>query len=303
MNLRHLQYFRVIAETEHITQAAIKLSITQPSLSHAISELEKELGTYLFEKQGRNIRLTKYGKLFLSYVNRALDELEKGEKKVRELTSPSSGVIDLAFIYTLGAHFVPALVQSFSMPDEHKKMSFTFHQGNTKNIIQGLKDDQYDIAFCSYIDHEPEIEFIPMAEQELVVITPRNHPLSGAGGIDLKDITGYPMVYFNTKSGLRPIIDSLFAKVGARPKIACEIEEDTAMAGLVSVGYGIAVMPRISALSHFDVEIHNILNPAYERFIYIASVRNRYLSPAATEFRNFAINYGKKFYLKTHKHA
>ena len=69
MNLNHLSYFRVLAKLEHYTQAAEELSITQPSLSHAMSTLEKELGTYLFEKDGRNIKLTKYGKIYYEYVS------------------------------------------------------------------------------------------------------------------------------------------------------------------------------------------------------------------------------------------
>jgi len=293
MNLKHLQYFRVIAEMEHLTQAAVQLSITQPSLSHAISELEKELGTRLFEKQGRNIRLTKYGKIFLSYVNRALNELEEGERQLKELTSPSSGKIDLAFIYTLGAHFVPVLAQAFSARKEHKDMSLAFHQGNNKSIIQGLKDDVYDLAFCSYTDNEPDIEFVPLAEEELVMVVPVNHPLAQYESIDLKDAAAYPLVCFMEKSVLRPIIDGLFSQVGASPIIACEIEESNAMAGLVAVGYGIGIMPRISTLAHFEVKVLSISNPPYQRFIYMASIRNRYLSPATHKFRDFAISYGK----------
>ena len=98
MNLNHLSYFRVLAKLEHYTQAAEELSITQPSLSHAMSTLEKDLGTYLFEKQGRNIKLTKYGKIYFEYVDRALSELEKGEKKIRELTNVSTGPIELGYI-------------------------------------------------------------------------------------------------------------------------------------------------------------------------------------------------------------
>ena len=64
MNLKQLQYFSVLARYEHYTKAAAQLSITQPSLSHAIAELEKDLGTNLFEKHGRNVRLTKYGRAF-----------------------------------------------------------------------------------------------------------------------------------------------------------------------------------------------------------------------------------------------
>lgn len=294
MNLRQLHYFRVLAKMEHFTQAAAELSITQPSLSHAISELEKELGTYLFEKQGRNIRLTKYGKFFLMYVNRALEELERGEKKLRELTSPSQGTIDLAFIYTLGAHFVPTMIQAFSKQESYKDISFSFYQGSTKNIIKNLKEEKFDLAFCSFVENEPEVEFVPLVKQELVVIVPTNHPLASFNSIDLTDTASCPFVFFNKESGVRPIIDSLFAKVNIRPKIVCEVEEDNAMAGLVSVNYGIAVMPRISSLENFNVKILQITNPSHERYIYIASVKNRYLSPATCQFRDFAINYSKE---------
>ena len=68
MNLNHLYYFRALAKEEHYTRTADMLSITQPSLSHAISMLEQELETNLFEKRGRNVVLTKYGKVFLEYV-------------------------------------------------------------------------------------------------------------------------------------------------------------------------------------------------------------------------------------------
>ena len=61
MNLYHLRYFVTLAKLEHYTKAAEELAITQPSLSHAMSTFEKELGTYLFEKDGRNINLSKFG--------------------------------------------------------------------------------------------------------------------------------------------------------------------------------------------------------------------------------------------------
>ena len=78
MNLSQLQYFRTLAKEEHYTRAAQILSITQPSLSHAIAQLEQELGTRLFEKKGRNVVLTRYGKIFLPYVEESLKVLEEG---------------------------------------------------------------------------------------------------------------------------------------------------------------------------------------------------------------------------------
>lgn len=296
MNLKHLEYFRVLAKMEHYTQASEYLSITQPSLTYAISELEKELGTYLFEKQGRNIRLTKYGKFFLTYVDNALNELQRGEKKLRELVSPSHGTIDLAFIYTLGPHFVPTMIQSFFSNEDNKNIYFSFSQGTTKNIIEGLKEEKFDLAFCSLVENEPDIDFLPIASQELVLIVPLDHPLAKYDKIDLKDTAPYPFVFFNKKSGLRPLIDSLFSKVNVTPQVICEVEEDSAVAGFVSINYGIAVVPRIWILQHFNIKILPIENPSHERFVYLASIKNRYLSPVVHSFRDFVINYSKTHY-------
>ena len=75
MNLYHLRYFATLAHLEHYTKAAEILAITQPSLSHAIASLEKELGVKLFEKEGRNVALTKCGQAFLIDVEQALEEV------------------------------------------------------------------------------------------------------------------------------------------------------------------------------------------------------------------------------------
>lgn len=83
MNLQQLIYFRKIAELQHYTKAAEELHITQPCLSHAISELESELGVPLFYKSGRNIRLTQYGECYLSHVQAALDALDSGRHRDR----------------------------------------------------------------------------------------------------------------------------------------------------------------------------------------------------------------------------
>lgn len=113
MNLNQLQYFVTLAHMEHYTRAAEKLSITQPSLSHAISSLENELGTYLFEKQGRNVVLTKYGRLFMEYAEEALSILDAGIRKMKAMTSETSGHIDMGYIYTQGGEFIPEVVKGF----------------------------------------------------------------------------------------------------------------------------------------------------------------------------------------------
>lgn len=91
MNLRQLYYFKAIAELEHYTRAAEKLYVSQSSLSHAIQELETELNVEFFVKKGRNVELTKYGKLFLPYVQKSIDTLEAGIAKLADYINPNTG--------------------------------------------------------------------------------------------------------------------------------------------------------------------------------------------------------------------
>lgn len=293
MNLNYLKYFRVLAKLEHYTQAAEELSITQPSLSHAMSELEKSLGAYLFEKQGRNIKLTKYGKIYFEYVDRALSELDSGEKKLRELTNISTGTIELGYIYTLGPSFVPSLISSFTGVEANKNIKFSFGQGTTNALIEGLKKEKFDMVFCSYVENEPDIEFIPISKEELVLIVSNEHPLAKNDNIDLREVDKYPFIGFSEKSGIRLLINSLFKKVDITPNIICEVEEDNAVAGLVEINYGISVIPRISSLKYYNIKVLPIINPIHERFIYLAVLKNKYLTPSVNLFKKYIIEYSK----------
>lgn len=290
MNLNQLHYFVTLAHMEHYTKAAEQLSITQPSLSHAISMLEQELETSLFEKRGRNVVLTKYGRIFLGYVEESLGILESGIKKTKALTSETSGVIDLAYIYTLGSVFVPQLVGDFLRQHKDWNVKFHFTVGNTTDIIQGLKEEKYDLAFCSRKAKEPNVEFVPIGKEKLAVVVPKGHELGRKERVDLSDTLKYPQIYFTKTSGLRPVIDGLFEKIGGVPQIAYEIEEDGAMAGLVSQNFGIAVMPEIPILKNLEVDVLEIESPAYERHIYMAQMKSKYLAPVTKEFVEFVRN-------------
>jgi DNA-binding transcriptional LysR family regulator len=218
------------------------------------------------------------------------------------MVSPTEGKIDLAFIYTLGPNFVPKIIQSFLRETNYKNVEFSFAQGNTQHLINSLKQGKFDLVFCSFVKDEPNVDFIPIAQQELVIIVPNDHPLSNLKSVDLEETAPYPFVFFSSESGLRPIIDEMFKTSNITPKIVCEAEEDSAVAGFVSINYGIAIIPRIAALKNFDVKILKIKKPTYKRFIYSATVKNRYHTLATDSFRSFAIKYGKENYLNANKY-
>ncbi|MGI5911913.1 MAG: LysR family transcriptional regulator [Syntrophomonadaceae bacterium] len=295
MNLYQLYYFRTLAKLEHYTKAAAELSLTQPSLSHAMSALETELGVNLFEKQGRNIVLTKYGKSFLPYVENALTELEAGTKKLKELTSGTHGVISIGFIYTLSTHFIPSLIAGFSKDEQFKDIKFFLKEGTTQDhctdeLIKGLKDEIFDLIFVSLIPKDPNIDFIPICEQKLVAILPPTSPLAKNSTIDLKDLAPYPLIHYAGKVGLKREINRLFRKVNMVPKVSCEVENEISMAGLVAANMGVAVVPENPTFNNFNVKVVSISNPSYERIVYLGYMKNRQLILPVRQFKNYVIN-------------
>ncbi len=290
MNLYHLRYFVTLARLEHYTKAASILSITQPSLSYAISSLEEELGVKLFEKSGRNVSLTKYGKEFLTDVEDILNRLDASTTNLK-IAGKGEGVIDLAFLRPLGIDFIPKLIRRFLSANAGKNIHFNLDcdKSVTRGILDGIKEKKYDIGFCSMIEGEPSIEFYPVAKQKLAVIMPPGHPLSQRTEIHLEDTLPYKQIVFNESSGLRHIVDSLFQSIGAYPDIACEIAEDQVAAGFVANGFGICIIPEIPILSILDVVVRPLVSPSWQRLFYMAVLKNTYLPPVVENFKNFVV--------------
>ena len=107
-------------------------------------------------------------------------------RRTKELNGSKEGMIHLTYIYTLGSTFVPKMVRRFldAYPDYH--IDFQFIVGKTGDIIEGLKNDQYDMVFSSYQDGEPDIDFRQIGDQKLVLAVPKDHPLAMYDSVDLK---------------------------------------------------------------------------------------------------------------------
>lgn len=289
MNLYHLRYFVTLAELQHYTKAAEVLVITQPSLSHAIANLEDELGIKLFEKDGRNIVLTKEGQDFLYDVKSSLSILDSSVKKM-EMLSAGNGVINVAFIRTMGTFFLPKIIRNFLDENKEKKIHFSLHTstGLSRDLLEGLKNRQYDIVFCSKFEEDPLIDFTPVSSQNLILAVNKDHPLAEKSEVRLKETLDYPYIMFKKKSGLRHIIDQLFNRIDSFPKnIIFETEEDQVIAGFVAEGFGIAILPDMEILDILGIKKLKLTNSFWERKLYMAVLKNSHQSQAAKNFYDF----------------
>ena len=114
MEIRQLRYFLDIARTEHLTQSAHNLFVTQSTLSHGLRQLEQELGVDLFDRVGRRLRLSQAGLAFRVYAARALHEIEAGRMALADLGALQSGSLTVGVIPTFLHTLVPAAVAAFS---------------------------------------------------------------------------------------------------------------------------------------------------------------------------------------------
>lgn len=139
MNLQQLYYFKAIAELEHYTKAAEKLLVSQSSLSHAIAGLEDELNVKLFARKGRNVVLTKYGRLLLPYVSKSLETLETGMTKLNDFISPETGMVSLACFPSL-TQFVPEIIVRYISETNRVNVRL---QSNQEATLRGAAGPAY----------------------------------------------------------------------------------------------------------------------------------------------------------------
>ena len=259
MTLNQLTYFYHAATLQHFNQAAEKANISEPSLSRSIAALEAEFNVILFEKKGRNVQLTKAGNVLLKHATYILNEVQATENKMHQIAT-DGGHIDIAYVSPLARNYVPRTVRAFLSKSQNKNVIFNFHQDITSKNVEGLKLGNYDLIFGSYAENEPDIEFIPIIQQEMVVILPKNHPSAHLPFVSSEIFVQYPVLSYDRSSGLGKYTHSFFNKHHILPEFICESPDENGIASLVAEGFGIALVAdvadglalRVDLVHHMD---------------------------------------------------
>lgn len=285
MTLNQLEYFQTTAKLQHYRQAAEVLMISQPSLSRSMAALEEELGLVLFEKSGRNVILTKPGKIFLEHVDRILSEVHTTQYKMRQLAD-GDGHIDIAYVFPLAGYYIPRTVRAFMDEMPNRNVTFTFNQSHTTEMVAGLKADKHDIIFCSHVKNEPDIAFVPVLHQDMVVITPKGHLLSKSGTVSYRELTQYPVIGYDRFSGLGEFTKQFYQQHSLNVDIVCECPDENSIAALVAEQFGIALVANIDALKNVPVEILP-LDIELKHTVYMGYLKGRYRIPAVKRFIDF----------------
>ncbi|MGV0679181.1 MULTISPECIES: LysR family transcriptional regulator [Mycolicibacterium] len=239
MHLDELQWFVVLAETEHVTDAAAELGISQPTLSRALVRLEEQVGVLLFDRVNRRLRLNAYGHILLEHARRSISEIRSATERIAELRDPDTGTVRLAFLHSQAGWYVPDLLRRFRT--EAPRVRFELFQGAAHEIVERLAGGEADLAITS---PRPEgFRWRGLYMERLCLAVPREHRLAGRTRLRLADAGAEPFVALAPDFGLRQLTDELCVEAGISPPVVFEAMEISTMEGLVAAGFGVAVVP------------------------------------------------------------
>lgn len=289
MEIEQLQYFKTVATMQHMTRAAEVLAISQPALSKSIANIEQHLGVPLFNREGRSIYLNRFGELFLQSVNVILDEYDRIKEEFEDIIKPGSGEVSFGFIHTLGMEIVPELIASTS--EAFPNMQFSLTQATSLSLLKRLEEGAIDLCLSQKIESRViEIETEELFVEELFVIVPTRHPLAQQDAVKYDEVKNEPFIAIKKGNSLRQLVDELFLEQGIVLNTTFAAEEMHTVAGFVGAGMGISVIPNIKGLDHYKVKRLKLDPPCY-RSVCVSWAKNRYLPPAASEFKQYLLQY------------
>lgn len=287
MEWEQFTYFLTLARVEHVTQAAKELSITQSALSRSIARFENELGVPLFDRHGRSIKLNQYGERFKNRVETMISEYEQGKQELHALLHPDKGNVSFGFLHSLSKEQIPQLIASFK--SKHPSITFDLEQNASHTLVELLENGKLDYCILSTNQLEPHIEFTPLYKEDLFVYLPQTHKLASLDQITFAQIENEPIVHLKQELSLRHFVDDLFRDAHIQPEITFEGAEVDTVAGLVSAGLGISILPDIP-FKPANIVKRPIKSDQAHRIIGLATHKGRFLSPAAQLFKEFLYN-------------
>ena len=288
MNLSQLYYFSKLSELEHFSKAAKELYITQPSLSHAIKSLETELGVQLFEREGRRMRLTPFGKEFAIYVKRGLREIDKGVELAQEFNGKLGGTVNVGAVLTVQGDYLPPLFHDFS-ENYGQEVKLNMFQGFSIPLVEGLENDKYDVVFAAAGERKPNLCYEHVLSHELVAVVNKNNPLTQRDSIGIPELSGYNVHTYRLGTPIGEEVNDLLTEYNLSAKHDCEDE--------VSLGGIISAMPNDIALATLTISLKAFDHLRFLRIeevpqdfhpIYLIYKRDAYRSCAAERFIQFS---------------
>lgn len=248
MELRHLRYFRVVAEELHFGRAAERLHIAQPPLSQQIRQLERELGVSLFTRSTRRVELTPAGQAYFKRAIAILDAVDDAGQQARRISVGVEGHLTIGCVGSATYSVLPRLVRALRDELPHVEVSIRGEMLAPAQLDAVLAGD-IDIALLRPPVDDPAVQYETLRRDRLVVALPAEHPLAQRDVLHIADLRDQDLIAHagQGRSVMGSLLYAVCADAGFAPRIRHEVSETSTLLTLVAAGLGIAVVPAPTA--------------------------------------------------------
>ena len=294
LNRNHLALFRAVAEAGGFSRAAEVVHVSQPAISMQVAELEAALGTPLFDRLPRGVRLTDAGRTLLGYAQRIATLEAEAERAMRELRGLERGRLALGASMTIGGYLLPTVLGVFRRAYPGVELQLAI--ANTETIKTRLIDGTLDLGLTEGMPpRDPELSTRVFREDELIVIAPTDHPLvlpakckRQPRPIDARRLCAQPLILREPGSGTREVLLQALAECGSKPgEVVLTLTNTEAIKRAVLAGLGLAVVSRLCVTMELAggvlVEVPT-RGLKLRRSLYEVTVHGRQPSPSVQAF-------------------
>jgi DNA-binding transcriptional LysR family regulator len=241
MLLVQIESFLEVARRGNVSRAAEALFVTQPTLTARLHGLERELGQLLFTRTRRGMRLTDAGRLFLPYAERAVRTVRDGRQALTDAGSDSGGRLVLGAAPAVSTYVLPLLLERFAA--RHPRVDVAVRTGHSEDVLQLLLREEVQLAIVRALRH-PDVESVPLYEEELVLVVPRDHPFTRRRSVGIADVSHERLIFFDRTSSYYELTQTFFLKLGVTPREVMELDNIESAKKMVERRLGVALLPR-----------------------------------------------------------
>jgi DNA-binding transcriptional LysR family regulator len=291
MDLKTLEAFCRIVELRSFTRAAEAVSLTQPTVSEHMKDLEAELGLPLLDRTGRTVTPTRAGEILYGYARRILGLRVEAQQAIGEHKGGLTGDLPLGGSSIPGAYVLPLLIAAFKQ--DHPEAAVTLHVRGSRDIVRGVGDGTYEVGMVGARFEEGRVRYDRYTQDELVLAVPPSHPWVDRDAVRLRDLIGQPIIMRERGSGTRKVMEKALAEHAVdrqRLRVVLEITSNEAVRQAVKAGAGVAVISRRAVQDDIRCGLLAALRFQGIRLVrdfFLVTHRTRSRSPLGNAFATF----------------
>lgn len=288
MDIRQLRYFLAIAKEEQITRAAKTLNMEQPPLSRQLKLMEQELGVTLFERNGKQLKLTQAGAILQKKAESLLHQLNETITEIQEINQGLRGTLSIGSVFSC-VSLLPKKIRHFR--ERYSSVIFKILEGDHFTLGEYLENRDIELVITrlpfesNYATDKYAIFRLP--SDPFVVVVPQEWSDSQPS-IRMKDIASLPLLALKSDKtvGLNEKIVNECRRFGFEPNIVCECSSVAIIIALIVAGIGATILPK-SVMSSFpisEIKMLDILDTTFQSEVGVVWLKERYLSKSAQAF-------------------